>query len=89
VPRQRPAPFAEEFGRRARTLRLRLRQPSGRRMSIERMAQRAGMDRTTLGRIELGDMVPSLTNVLRLAQALEVDPCDLVAGLRAPLETPR
>jgi transcriptional regulator with XRE-family HTH domain len=73
-----------EFGQRVRRLRNELKQPSGRRMPIDRLAHNAGIDRTTLGRIELGEIVPSLETILRLAGALEVDPCDLVTGLQPP-----
>lgn len=61
------------FGARVRYLRLRIG------LSQEELADRCGLDRTYIGGIERGERNPSLKNLLRLAQALEVTPASLFA----------
>lgn len=65
-----------EFGRRVRALRERAR------VSQERLAESAGVHRTYVGSVERGERNISLHNILRLADALGVDPADLVGGLK-------
>lgn len=55
------------FGRRVRELRDRLH------LSQEQLAERSGMHRTYVGGIERGERNPSLINIRRLAEALEVE----------------
>jgi transcriptional regulator with XRE-family HTH domain len=73
-PRQSQAPAA--FGARVR----RRRQDLG--WSLEKLGDRAGLHWTYIGSIERGRRNPGLINILRLAQALEVDAGELVTGLR-------
>ena len=72
---------AQEFGRRVRDARERLRE-DGRRVSQERLAERCGLHRTYIGHVERGEVNVALYNVVRIAAALEVDPAELVKGLR-------
>lgn len=59
------------FGRRVRVLRV------ARDMSQECLADAAGMHRTYVSGLELGRRNVGLDNILALADALDVDPCDL------------
>ncbi len=47
-------------------------------MSQDDLAERSGLHRTYIGGIERGERNPSLTNIVRLAGALEVPVADLV-----------
>lgn len=49
--------------------------------SQERLAEESGHHWTYIGSVERGERNLSLKNILRLAQALDVDPATLVAGL--------
>jgi len=49
------------------------------RISQERLAQLAGLDRTYVSGIERGERNPSLTNILKLAGALQVGVSELAA----------
>lgn len=69
---------AREFGRRVRALRVRLG------VSQEALGERAQLHRTYVGRLERGELNPSLHNVLRLASGLGVDAMDLVRDLPMP-----
>lgn len=70
-----PFPAAEEFGRRVRARRQELD------WSQMKLADVAHMHFTYIGGIERGQRNVSLRNILRLADALEVDAGELVAGL--------
>jgi transcriptional regulator with XRE-family HTH domain len=50
-----------------------------RRMSQTELAERAGISRVTVNRVENGHLVPSATTVVQLAGALDVDPGELFA----------
>ncbi len=63
------------FGARVRARRI------DRGWTIEDLAERAGLHWTYVGQVERGRRNLSLRNVLRLAQALEVNAADLVDGL--------
>jgi transcriptional regulator with XRE-family HTH domain len=62
---------AKEFGKRVRDFRVALG-----------ISQEAGLHRTYVGHCERGEVNVSLYNIVRLAAALQVDPADLVRGLR-------
>ena len=51
-------------------------------MSQERLAERSGLHRTYIGHVERGEVNVALENILRIAAALDIDPGDLVHGLR-------
>lgn len=61
------------FGRAIRTFR------EQRSMSQEQLGYECGLHRTYVGGIERGERNPSLTNILRIADALEVPPSRLLS----------
>jgi len=63
------------FGQTIRAIRDR------RGISQESLAQLCDLDRTYISGIERGTRNPSLTNILKLAAALDVGPGELFAGL--------
>lgn len=69
-----------ELGRRAREARGRLG------ISQMALADRIGLHFTFVSEVERGERNLSLSSLLRLAEGLEVDPGELVTGLR--WETP-
>lgn len=69
---------AQTFGARVRARRNELGK------SQERLADDSGMHWTFIGQVERGQRNVSLHNILKLAEALSVDPADLVRGLSAP-----
>jgi transcriptional regulator with XRE-family HTH domain len=70
------SPAHAAFGQAIRALR-------GRRgISQESLALSCGLDRTYISGIERGTRNPSLTNILKLAEALDVSPAELFTGLR-------
>jgi transcriptional regulator with XRE-family HTH domain len=76
-----PAPVSDalaEFGARVRARRLELK------LSQEGLADRSGLHWTFVGQVERGRRNLSLHNLLKLADALEIDPGDLVTGLVPP-----
>jgi transcriptional regulator with XRE-family HTH domain len=66
-----------EFGRRLRAQRTELG------WSQMDLAERAGMHFTYLSSVERGERNISLVNILRVANALGVDPGDLLRGMPA------
>jgi hypothetical protein len=50
-------------------------------MSQDALAQKAGIERKTVNRIENGHFSPNLDTLLRLCQALRVKPEELLKGL--------
>jgi transcriptional regulator with XRE-family HTH domain len=70
------------FGNRVRSIRTRLTDRDGRGVSQERLAERAGLHRTYIGHVERGEVNVALSNIVRIAHALEVDPAELVQGLK-------
>ncbi len=50
--------------------------------SGERLAERAGLSRDGVYKLEMGHRTPRLATILALADALGVAPCDLLKGLR-------
>ena len=70
-------PTLGEFGRRVRARRLELS------LSQEDLADRADLHRTYISSLEQGRRNVAVRNVVRLAEALEIDPGDLLRGLRS------
>lgn len=70
-------PTLREFGRRVRERRLELS------LSQEELAERADLHRTYISSLEQGRRNVAVRNVVRLAEALEMDPGDLLHGLRS------
>lgn len=68
--------LAEQFGRRLFVERRR------QGVSRERLAAAAGLHRATIYLIEHGERDARLTTIVKLADALGVDPAGLVRGLR-------
>lgn len=66
------------FGRRLRELR------HARNVSQDELSARTDVHPTAIGRLERGARDPRLTTILRLADGLEVEPGELVDGLREP-----
>lgn len=71
-----------ELGDRVRAARMSRADESGRAMSQERLAESAGLHRTYIGHVERGEVNLALWNLIRIAAALDIDPGDLVRGLR-------
>ena len=67
---------AVEFGARIRARRTKLG------WSQETLAEHAGMHFTYVGSVERGQRNVSLKNILRLAEALDTDPGELIQGIR-------
>jgi transcriptional regulator with XRE-family HTH domain len=65
-------PIAYAFGQRVRTLRTK------KGISQEELADRCGVHRTYMGRIERGETNITLTNIHKLARGLGVSPASLV-----------
>jgi transcriptional regulator with XRE-family HTH domain len=70
-------PTLREFGRRVRQRRLELA------LSQEELAERADLHRTYISSLEQGRRNVAVRNLVRLAEALEFDPAELVRGLRS------
>lgn len=75
--RRRPgdSELAAEFGRRLRARRKELG------LSQERLAELADVRRTFVGLIENGYSSPTLATIVRFANALNVDPGQLLVGI--------
>lgn len=67
------SPAHAAFGDAIRTIRSR------RGVSQESLALECGLDRTYISGIERGVRNPSLTNILKIAAALQIDPAELFA----------
>jgi transcriptional regulator with XRE-family HTH domain len=67
-----------ELGRRVRAYRVE------RGLSQEKLAEKAHVHRTYVGSLERGERNVALINIVRLADALGIDPCELVTGMTAP-----
>lgn len=73
------SPATKAFGERVRVRRRALGK------SQEQLADDSGLHWTFVGQVERGRRNLTLHNILKLAEALDTDPCDLVRGLRAPI----
>ncbi|MGH2976014.1 MAG: helix-turn-helix domain-containing protein [Solirubrobacterales bacterium] len=51
-------------------------------MTQEALAHRSGLDRTAISQLELGKASPRLETIVRIAGALDLDPCALIPALR-------
>ena len=69
---------AQEIGHRIRQHRETM-EPA---MSQERLADEAGLHRTYIGHVERGEVNVTVWNLIRIADALGIDPAELVRGLR-------
>lgn len=52
-------------------------------------ADRAGIHRTHVSMIERGERLPRLDTIVKLAGALEVEPCALLMGMTWKLDPPQ
>jgi transcriptional regulator with XRE-family HTH domain len=57
-------------------------------LSQEAVADRAGLHRTHVAYIELGTRLPRLDTIVKLAGAVEVQPCKLLEGMTWKLDLP-
>lgn len=78
MPDQERDAICQAFGERVHVLRRR------RKLSQEDLAQRAGLHRTYIGGVERGEINPTLVNVVRIGQALEVDATELLTDVLPP-----
>ncbi len=65
-----------EFGARVRARRHKLA------LSQEALADRSELHWTYFGQVERGQVNISLHNILKIAEALQIDPAELVTGLK-------
>jgi transcriptional regulator with XRE-family HTH domain len=72
----------ERFGLAVRRLR------ESRGWSQERLANRAGLNRSYMGEIERAAVMPSLATAAKLAQALEVTLTELISQCERPTSMP-
>lgn len=68
--------LAQRFGRNVRDARRRIE------ITQQEVATATGMSRDSIHKIERGHRSVRLLTLLKLADALEVDPCELLKGLR-------
>jgi transcriptional regulator with XRE-family HTH domain len=61
---------------------LLLKERKAKGLSQEGLAALAGLDRSAVGQLERKETAPRLETVIRLAGALEIDPCRLMPPLR-------
>ena len=66
----------DQFASNLRSARLRLG------LSQEAVADRSNLHRTEVSLLERGGREPRLSTIVRLARALEVDPAELLRGIR-------
>lgn len=68
-----------------------LREARGKaKMTQERLAHLSSIDRSQIGHLEAGRKVPKLDTIIKLAGALNIEPCKLISDVRwvPPSETP-
>ena len=71
------SPATAEFGARVRARRQELG------LSQEALAERGDLHWTFVGQVERGQRNLSLHNIIKIAAALDMDPGELVSGLRS------
>lgn len=67
--------FLRRFGNQIKRIRI------SKNMSQEKLALEAGLDRSYVGQVERGERNPSLKNVKRIAEAMNVSLSNLMEGL--------
>lgn len=60
-------------------------QREGRGLAQDELARRAALDEHALWRVERGTMMPTVLNLVQLADALECRPSELLHGVSAAL----
>lgn len=78
--RSRDQAIAVAFGQRVREVRL------AANLTQEALAEVTGLHPTFVSNVERGYRVPSVPTLIKLAAGLQVDPAELVRGLRPPDE---
>lgn len=73
----------QELGERIRDRRLHIG------ATQEEVAYGAEVDTTTIGKIERGERNPNVHNLIRIADALQLDPGELISGLTRDMVPPR
>jgi transcriptional regulator with XRE-family HTH domain len=73
------SPVAVQFGRNLRACRRRAK------LSQERLSELAFLDRTEIGLLERGQRTPLIPTLLKLAEALAIDPGELLRGIDSQL----
>lgn len=68
---RRKQKILKDFGRNLK----RIRQSCG--LSLRELAAAAGLEHAQIGRIELGEVNPTVTTIIDIAEALGVDPGEL------------
>jgi predicted transcriptional regulator len=58
-------------------------------LTQEGTADRAGLHRTEVALIEAGERTPRLDTIVKLAGALEIEPCGLLLGMGIRLDPPK
>lgn len=58
-------------------------------LSQQGTAERAGLNRVHIGLIEGGKRLPRLDTIVKLAGAVEVQPCELLNGMAWKLDPPK
>jgi transcriptional regulator with XRE-family HTH domain len=71
--RNRDAKIIKDFGKNLKTIR------KGKKLSIRKLADIADVDFSQVHRIEKGESNPTLTTIIVLAEALQIDPCILLS----------
>jgi transcriptional regulator with XRE-family HTH domain len=86
MPRQKEAQ-AIEAGRRLGRNVVEAREKRG--LTQFATAERAGLHRTEVSLIERGQRVPRLDTIVKLAGALQMEPCALLVGMAWKLDPPK
>jgi transcriptional regulator with XRE-family HTH domain len=73
--KKRDVAVARRFGENLRRARRRAD------LSQEQLAQRAGLHRTEVGKLEKGGRVPRIDTLIRLADSAEAQPVELLEGI--------
>jgi transcriptional regulator with XRE-family HTH domain len=80
-------PQAVKCGRRLGQNLVELREKRG--LTQVATAERAGLHRTEISLIERGQRVPRLDTIVKLAGAVQVEPCALLVGMAWKLDPPK